>query len=321
MISIELEEKPDNNWNSRLGNSEFGTIYQTKEYAYAKNLLGANPLFLKFINNAGSVLGQLLILKYPRYDKKGIFGKVLKKIPKTHSEFCKWTYGPVIFNKDSIPKIHEALNNFLISKKCRVLGSEHPLSDVPLTVIGKPFKIKTWSTFLLDLRKGRQSLWNKIDKHSAQKNIERSQERGVQIKKMEKSDYVLYRKMALDIKNIDSELPVTTLEKQWDSLQKVGYTGFFAYENDVPIGGISISYFNGYLNEFNIVRTSRDYSEKLYSQDLLKWKIIEWGIDNKFRYYDLSGINPNPSNKKELGIFRYKKKWGGDLKNYPVITI
>ena len=28
-----------------------------------------------------------------------------------------------------------------------------------------------------------------------------------------------------------------------------------------------------------------DYTNKLYSQDLIKWKIIEWGITNKFHYY------------------------------------
>ncbi|RZD45866.1 MAG: hypothetical protein CXT78_04800 [Thaumarchaeota archaeon] len=49
----------------------------------------------------------------------------------------------------------------------------------------------------------------------------------------------------------------------------------------------------------------------MYSQDLLKWSIIKWGINNNMKYYNLSGINPNPESKKEEGIFRYKKKWGG----------
>ena len=34
------------------------------------------------------------------------------------------------------------------------------------------------------------------------------------------------------------------------------------------------------------------------------------------KYYNLSGINPNPESKKEEGIFRYKKKWGGKQYNF-----
>ena len=49
-------------------------------------------------------------------------------------------------------------------------------------------------------------------------------------------------------------------------------------------------------------------------------QIIEWGIENNQRFYDLTGINPNPKTDKELGIFRYKKKWGGNLVNYNLIS-
>ena len=66
-----------------------------------------------------------------------------------------------------------------------------------------------------------------------------------------------------------------------------------------------------------IARTTIDTEEKLYSQDLMKWKIIEWGIENKQKYFDLTGFNPNPISEKEKGILRYKKKWGG--KKYNVL--
>ena len=71
------------------------------------------------------------------------------------------------------------------------------------------------------------------------------------------------------------------------------------------------SSFNGYVNEWGVARTALDTKEKFYAQDLLKWSIIRWGIDNKFRFYDLSGVNPTPTDSKEEGILRYKRKWGG----------
>ena len=70
------------------------------------------------------------------------------------------------------------------------------------------------------------------------------------------------------------------------------------------------------LIEGGIVRSEVDAEKKLYSQDLIKWKIIEWGIENKMMYYDLAGYNPNPQDQKEAGIKRYKQKWGGVEHNY-----
>ena len=61
---------------------------------------------------------------------------------------------------------------------------------------------------------------------------------------------------------------------------------------------------------------AKDRIENLYSQDLIKWKIIEWGIENKMKYYDLAGFNPNPISKKEEGIIQFKKKWGGQIHQY-----
>ena len=86
---------------------------------------------------------------------------------------------------------------------------------------------------------------------------------------------------------------------------------FLAYYEGKPVGGLGVSSFNNFINEWGVGRSEIDFSKKLYAQDLIKWKIIEWGKENKLNYFDLSGVNPIPSNSKEEGIFRYKKKWGG----------
>jgi len=53
MISLEIEDSPDNRWNERLIESELGMIYQTKEtgsYYHSQNL---KPIYLKFVNQNG----------------------------------------------------------------------------------------------------------------------------------------------------------------------------------------------------------------------------------------------------------------------------
>ncbi len=317
MITVEEKTNADPQWNERLLNSKIGTIAQTKEFGSFKQLdSGANPLFLKFINSKGKIVGQLLTLLYSRSEKKNSISKIIGKIY-PHRTFCKWVYGPIIFDPNFTNEIISALYDFLKINKFTVWGSNHPLSDVLFTPKDS-FKIDNWATFLLDLRQDRDTILKNMHKKSARKNIERSIARNVEIKEINKTDLKTYHRLSLETKQ-ESNTSLSLMEKQWDMLNPVGYTGFLAYENANPIGGIKISSFNGYVMEFSIVRSKQDTTAKLYAQDLLKWKILEWGIQNKFNYYDFMGVNPYSKNKKEEGIYRYKQKWGGTLYKYNII--
>jgi lipid II:glycine glycyltransferase (peptidoglycan interpeptide bridge formation enzyme) len=81
-----------------------------------------------------------------------------------------------------------------------------------------------------------------------------------------------------------------------------------------------ISTFNGYLNEWGAAQAWEDISEHLYGNDLLRYHIIEWGHQAGYRFYDQSGISTS-SSSKELGIFRFKTKWGGEIVNYNSYTL
>jgi lipid II:glycine glycyltransferase (peptidoglycan interpeptide bridge formation enzyme) len=202
-----------------------------------------------------------------------------------------------------------------------VYGKEFPLSDNILSSIGDPFTITKKATFLLDLSKGKDKLWNLMDKNSVRKNIKRSEERGIQIREMKKSDLATYLELLEETGKTQRFNEESKSSEWWDILKQVGYRGLLAYENDVPIAAMAAAYFAGYVNEFGIVRTQRDRDAKLYSQDLLKWKIIEWSIEQKFRYYDFSGVSPESNDPKEQGIYRYKKKWGGALTQFNLLTL
>ena len=321
MISIEIKNDPDSKWNERLLQSELGTVYQTKDFAAAQTIIGGKPNYVSFSNQNGKIVGQLLIISYSKFQNKGSFGKILEKISSTKGQTYIWVYGPVIFDLECTSEIVESLHKFLISKKWKINGSNHPLSNQILSKIGKPFKIKEKATFLIDLSKSKEKIWDKMDKHSVRKNIKRSEAREVTIKKMEKSDFSTYLKIFEETGKTTPFPSNEIAEKWWEKMEQAGHNGFLAYENETPVGGMAITTFNGYVNEFGIVRSKRDYSAKLYSQDLLKWKVIDWSISKKFRYYDLTGVSPNSTNKKELGIYRYKKKWGGELMKYSLISL
>lgn len=313
MILIETNNKPDHNWNDRLLGSKTGTIYQTKEIAmYHQHSLGWEPLFMKFTNSSGRIVGQLLIEIKPRFNKANTKQSILKLIPKIEQKIISWTYGPVIFENQYEKEIRNSLTRFLLNQRSKISGIDHPFSVGFLSKFEKPFTTQLWGTFLIDLSLDKQTLWNNLEKHSPRKNIERSEKRGVYIQKINETNLKFYYKLLKETKRkAGVDLSYSDTKIQWENLSKIGFGGFLAYKDQYPIGGILISFFNKYVNEWGVARSEKDYLEKLYCHDLIKWKLIEWGKDKGMSWYDLTGFNPKPKSKKEEGILRYKKKWGG----------
>jgi len=321
VISIDVSEEGDSKWNTRLLESHIGTIYQSIEHGCYQNSIGEKPLFMKFVNSKGDIVGQLLITASSLYKKNGTIKTVFKKIQSSKKMIYKWTYGPVIIDSDFSCDVYSELGNFLHSEKCKVWGSEHPLSKSCISALQKYFKINPWNSFLIDLHKTKDELYNNIEKHSGRKNIERSIKRDVIIEEITDKSFNEYLEL-LNKQRKESKTELVEEErmhKWWKTFQPIGLTGFLAKKDDVAIGGLLFSFFSKYILEGLVARSSEDYVNKLYSQDLIKWKIIEWGIENKLDYYDLAGANPNPTSEKEKGILRYKKKWGGKKYEYNLI--
>jgi lipid II:glycine glycyltransferase (peptidoglycan interpeptide bridge formation enzyme) len=323
MITIDISENSDSKWNKRLLESELGVIYQTKEFAaYNEAALNTKPLFIKFLNQNGSIVGQLLISIHPRFMQKSLSSLILKKIYKKSNFIYRWIYGPTIFNSEYSNEIKEVLYTFLIKKKVKVSGTEHPLSSGIFNSLSKPFQLRQWNTFLIDLSHGKTSILERMDKHSTIKNIQRSKNRGVIVKEISLKNLDEYHKILNETKmKVGLTSKLSNLQIQWNKLGPIGFSGFIAYKDDIPVGGLSYSYFNNYINEWGVARSILDRSKNLYSQDLIKWKIIEWGIEKKCHYYDLTGVYLNSTDSKEKGIFQYKKKWGGKLISYNQILI
>lgn len=318
MISIKEDVEPDSDWNKRLLASGLATIYQTKEWSKNLKNIGQNPIFLLFYEN-NEIVAQLLASENKRFTKKGFVGNVLKKLS-SRKIMLTWSYGPIIFNQKLNSSVYTALEKFLLSKKYKISGSQHPLSAHDVSYL-KHLKTKQWGTFLINLNKSKKEIYEKIDKHSGRKNIERAMKRGVIIEEITENNLQDY----VNLFNITSESmdrEKTTIEytiNWWKFLSPLGYSGFLAKKDDKVLSGMFFSYLGKFIIEGGIIRSDEDKKNNLYSQDLIKWKIIEWGIDNKMNFYNLAGFNPNPTSEKEKGILRYKKKWGGEQIPYWLI--
>lgn len=326
MISVEIDNTPDVDWNDRLKNSKFGSIYQTTEYAqYVELQLKLKPIFLKFVQN-GEIIAQLLIFqsfkgrrKLAKYFGRGTIYSITSKVAFVLPKYINWNYGPVIFKTEFTNQILDKFGNLLISWNSKFDGSVHPLDyncDFPERF---SFRRNNFGTFVIDLNQDLEKILSNTDKKSVQKNIERSQERGVTITeiKLEK-DIIIYYEL-LNKHRESSNLILYSKQdvvNGFKMLKPVGQKGFLAWHNNTPVGGIMFSSFNRYINEWGIARSKIDTELKLYSLDLLRWKIIEWGVQNDCLYYDLTGVKIENRSSKEESLFRNKSKWGGRLISY-----
>jgi len=187
-----------------------------------------------------------------------------------------------------------------------------------ISSLNKKFNLVPWSTFIIDLSQPLKILFQQIDKNSGQKNIKRSKDRGVEIEEITENnlnDFLQLRNLMKEKQGITTS-SLDNFSHWWKLMKPLGLSGFLARKNKEAIGGLLFSYVNKHIIEIAVARSEIDTQEKLYSQDLIKWNIIEWGSNHGLKYYNLAGFNPNPTSTKEEGIFNYKKKWGGKRYDY-----
>ena len=324
MLTVESSEKADSRWNKRLLESGLGTIFQTEERKKLVDLadkfkkIPRKSIFLKFINSNGSIVGQMLLEESPRFTKSNVKSKFFRNIPGLKKKILKWTYGPIIFEKDYSENIFSVFNDYLISENAVPNGWSHPIYSGKPLIMKKNFQVINWGTYLIDLTKSTDELYQNIDKSNGRKNIERSKKRGVEIEQITENTLDDFFDLVLKSRNFstDEEDERKVLDLRWKLFKPLGFSGFLAKKSGIPVGGLLFSYLNGHIIEAGVARSIEDSKENLYSQDLIKWKIIEWGSKNNMKFFNLAGFNPNPKSEKEIGIQKYKKKWGGQAYSF-----
>ena len=201
MISLEISDDADKEWNKRLEKSGLGTTSQIKEAATFTKFKNQKPVFLQFIDSTGKIVAQLLLSEFSRFEsqphkikpskKRIVANKFFKKIPGITKNVYRWSYGPLIFDSEKSAEVYEKLNSFLLSKGNQVSGWEHPLSHSHAHLL-KKFKLIPWSTYIIDLNLPVDSLYENLEKHNCRKNIERSQKRDVIIEEINETNLKEY---------------------------------------------------------------------------------------------------------------------------------
>jgi len=179
-----------------------------------------------------------------------------------------------------------------------MFATTHPLSGLPGNT--------NESTFIIDLSRGRDAVWEGMEKDSGRKLVKRAAERGVDVREATSSrDIEAYWKMLNAFRSYKGFQPTpigytTQLLACLPGVAKL----FVAEKDGRMLAGQIITAYGGYVVEWGLCRDPL-LREPLYPQELLKWRILEWCMDTGQRWYDFSGTGATE------GIKKWKAKFGG----------
>jgi lipid II:glycine glycyltransferase (peptidoglycan interpeptide bridge formation enzyme) len=177
--------------------------------------------------------------------------------------------------------------------------------------------IGTKTTYTVDLSKGAEELWRHIYGNK-RKNIKKALDRGVEfIEKSSFEDIEEFYGLFLDLAKRHKFVPakLSWFQTIWKSRrQKDSSKVFFARWRDKNVSSVFATIHAktiyalgwGYLGTALEVRPN----------DLLHWKIMEWGCKRGFLRYHMGYVQPGQRAEKgshEAGIWGWKREWNGDL--------
>jgi hypothetical protein len=318
--SVFVSGKAPEGWNEFLSSSPFGTFYQTSFYAdYAEKDSGLKPLFLQATSD-GKITGELLLLKGSRF-QSGLanlpFSSVTTRVARTFFPSFSWIYGPVA---NSAASAKELLLKAEILSGGKISGcSPHPMAGSQEAFRASGFNEKKWATFLIDLSKSEDELWKNVDK-AARKIVNRTLEQ-VEVRVAEnENEYGKCLAVVNENRRRGGFIPYKSMP--WKAWRESNTGDIFVAMDKAGrvLACLGVSFFNGWVNEWGAGTSTYALENHVYAQDAIKWSVIKWAKEKGFRYFDFTGVNPEPKDEKEKGIYRFKEKWGGKLVGYPLYS-
>ena len=275
----------------------FQTLYMKEVYEKTRDF---EPVYIFLSNSEGEIVSG--VLAYIR--KKNMFS---------------WSIihgGPLFTDVDSLPHLLGEYDNEVKSKTLftEIRNTSEIERNVKSIILNQGYKYSDHLTFILDLSLGKDKIWKGMSR-SLRKNIKRAKKKGVEIREIEKKseidDFYMVLKSTYDRARIPLA-DVSLFRSAFDILKPKGMIKFdLAMLEDKCIGGRVTLLFNGKMYAW-YMGILREYG-KYYPAALLNWNLIEWGIENGYRYLDLGGAG-KPG--EYSGRYLFKRQFGGKEINF-----
>ena len=291
-----------NIWNDLLNKSVVKDVFQTYEWAILmEKIYGYQPKFL-IISNRGTVGGQLFF-------KKKVF-------------FLLSGYealgGPLYIDSYDVYTISTVIKFFQnLSGSCtsyKLIRPQCP-HNFEKEFIKNKFIVSPYQTFLLDLGRPVNKIWNNFKKN-ARWGVKKAQRSNVKVAEATRWEvWKAFHHLHVEHAKVH-RYPVKSLEFMqglFEILYPKNMTKLFiaTYEGAMMAGMLflicqdTMVYYSG---------ASDSKYPRLLANDLLMWHAIQWGKEHDIRTLNLEDTYPKKSSNL-YGIHKFKEKWGGQLTN------
>lgn len=330
-VDISMQTEPEA-WNRRVGQVVTGGFRQTTWYGDFKAQWREQALYFTARDDRGRIVGQLL----------GIFGSpwgwglerrplaaVTQPLARWLAPHFYWQEGPLALVEDGAEKVRAALLRAVAEEAARrgcrqVLGqASHfgPNIDEPGSVARVAedlgWAVEEKATLMVDLELAEEELWYNVRKEARTK-VRKAAKQGIKILPLDDDRERLQQAYGIVVETAvrNGVAPLSQddfllshryhseigVERSFISLHQgtpLSYQKLICYNGNALLGGVAYS----------------DYSrnQRLYGNDLMQWHLIKQGKDAGWRRLDFGGAEPDATDPKMQGIYRFKAKWGGQL--------
>jgi hypothetical protein len=178
----------------------------------------------------------------------------------------------------------------------------------------------TKTAYTIDLNGGEDGLWRRIDGNK-RKNIKRALDRGVEFVERDSFEsieefYNLFLDLAERHKFVPQ--PLSWFQMIWKSRSQKDSKLFFARWKGSNLSSVfaTIHVKTIYALGWGYLGTALE----VRPNDLLHWKIMEWGCKRGFSKYHMGYVQPDAKDPHGAGIWRWKREWNGDLDKVYIFT-
>lgn len=325
-----LDPHSEKEWDKFLLKNKYTEFLQSFCWAQLLEIAnGFKPVFLEVQDEGNPVAYLLFHEKFLYIRSNKIRHRVISFVEKPFTKYIDTIGGPVILDHDKAEEITTKILGWL-----NEYSRENNIQRISLTPLkydencannpviqgifeGFGYSTRKWATYLVDLQQDEESLWKYIE-HSARKALKQAMNTNLVVKRTENYEEYIekfmkpYNRMEMEKEMGRAEFPLWSIEKTKDFKLKDKYYHYFYAEIDGNIVGVLGMYvYNGYATEISSSTSKYAYENKIYAQDLLHWQMFKFAQNLGCHTFDMAGVNPNPVDPKEQGIYRFKKKWGG----------
>ncbi len=324
---VEIAAEPEPGWEASIAAGTCGLLTMYHGLAWAERmrvLLGYQPLFFTVSDGERPILRLLAFICRPP-SIRGLANTARHVVPaalRGRIGSLLWYGEPVAVGEareGHYRDLAASLDREARYRWLRVATGNWPAALEATIPLG--WSVRRWGTIQVDLSPAKEDLHAAM-KGSARKAVRRAERDGIGVRRVASLEELrrYYAFATRCARRYDKRMHgFEDFRSMWEHIRPKGWFETFVAEHEGEmIAGLSVWGHGDVIGELGSFQSERSFADKLYGPDLIKWKVLQWGHDQGLRQLDLGGVNPAPEGK-EVGIRRFKEKWGGVYYEYTAI--